>query len=102
MEIQVSIYQTIQTKWISPSNFRGTRIKAKTASGISIVRGYDYSLNIGANHAKVARELQEKMKWVGETYGNLVGGQNTDGSFTWIMTGKTVIFSSDFLQKVGD
>lgn len=85
--IEISVFQTIQTKWISPTNFKGTRIKAKTASGIAIIRSYDYSLNIGENHAKGARELQEKMDWAKDAYGNLIGGQNADGSYTWIMRG---------------
>lgn len=86
--ITISIFQTIQTKWISPTNFKGTRIKARTASGVTIVRGYDYGLNIGDNHAKVARELQEKMKWDDGYFGDLIGGQNADGSYTWILTGR--------------
>lgn len=87
MANQVSIFQTIQTKWISPTNFKGTRISAKSASGIKIVRGYDYSLNISDNHAKVAQELQEKLNWTGKNYGNLIGGQNVDGSYTWVLDG---------------
>jgi hypothetical protein len=85
----ISVFQTIQTKYISPTNFKGTRIKASTSSGISIMRSYDYALNIGENHAKVARELQEKMKWHTDYYGDLVGGQNANGSYTWIMVGNT-------------
>ena len=84
----ISIFLTIQTKWLSPTNFKGTRIKAKTASGISIVRSWDYTLTAGENHARVAEELQKKMKWDSDWYGKLAGGQNADGSYTWIMMGR--------------
>lgn len=84
--ITISVFQTIQTKYVGPTNFKGSRIKARTSSGISIIRNYNCGLNIDENHAKVARELQEKMKW----HADLVGGQNADGSYTWIMVGAKV------------
>lgn len=84
---QISVFQTIQTKYIAPSNFRGARIKAKAANGKVIVVSYDHGLNVDENHAKAAETLQEKMQWTGKHYGELIGGQNADGSYTWIMTG---------------
>lgn len=86
---RVSIFQTIQTKYVGPTNFRGSRIKARTASSISIMRSYDSALDSAANHAVVADELQTKMKWQGEYWGEIIGGQNADGSYTWIMAGTT-------------
>lgn len=63
----MSAMQTIRTKWLGPTNYRGSRIKAISASGHStVVVSWDYALNIQANHNAAAKALADKMAWPGE------------------------------------
>jgi hypothetical protein len=70
------IVQAITTKYIGPSNVRGSRIKAKAAAG-SITIGRDDSLNIEQNHAKAAEALARKFGWHGNYFQG--GSPNEDG-----------------------
>jgi len=65
--------QTIITKYLGPTNNRGSRIKAMQSSkgfngerAYSITRSYDYSLEVDENHTKVAKEFADKMGWTGD------------------------------------
>jgi hypothetical protein len=72
--------QAIVTKYIPASNVRGSRVKAITASGISLTLHYDSGLNSYENHVAAAEALQAKMKWPGD----MVGGATKDGyAFTF-------------------
>ena len=51
----------IKTKYIGPSNSRGSRIKA-SANGFSVTIPYDYSLNSEFLHFKAVQELVKKHK----------------------------------------
>ena len=72
--------QAIQTKYIGPSNVRGSRIKAKAAAG-SITLHYDDSLNSDDNHRAAAMALAAKFGW---DYGKWVGGVLPDASSVWV------------------
>lgn len=76
--------QAIVTRYISPSNTRGTRIKA-TASAGSIVMGYKYALGIEGNHEAACQLLREKFGWIGAAYGTHHGGQVANGDYVWVM-----------------
>ena len=54
--------QAITTKYLGPTNRRGSRIKAKCKAG-SITIPFDYSLNTEGRHQKAAEALIEKLKW---------------------------------------
>jgi hypothetical protein len=56
--------QAIVTKFLGPSNTRGSRIKARAAAG-SITIPYNHSLNSQANHVAAASALAEKLGWNG-------------------------------------
>jgi hypothetical protein len=58
------IVQAIVTKFIGPTNTRGSRIKATAAAG-SVTVAYEHALNIEANHARAAEALANKFKWRG-------------------------------------
>ena len=73
-------FQAIQTKYIGPTNFKGGRIKAKTASGISITLSYEHVLSIGGNHAQACKALVDKLNWGGEW----IGAGNENG-YSWVM-----------------
>jgi len=63
--------QAILTKYLGPTNFRGSRIKA-TASAGSITVEYDNALSSEQNHRHAARMLQQKFQWDND----LVAGWN--------------------------
>lgn len=48
----------VQTKFLGPTNYRSARVKAwNVTSKRSVTRPWDYDLDAGGNHEKVAREL---------------------------------------------
>lgn len=55
-------YQAIETKYLGPTNYRGTRIKATAAAG-ALVFDYDHALNLADNHEAAARALLAKLEW---------------------------------------
>lgn len=72
--------QAIQTRYLAPTNSRGSRIKAWASAG-SITIAYPHELSGQACHRKAAEALANKFQW--ET--NLLGGQleNGDYAFVW-------------------
>ena len=56
--------QAITTKFIGPTNTRGSRIKASAYAG-SITVGYSHELNSDENHRAAAEALCAKMGWPG-------------------------------------
>lgn len=53
----------ILTKYIGPTNYRDSRVKAYTESGRSITIPWDDALNSEENHNAAALALQTKMGW---------------------------------------
>ena len=49
----------IRTKFLGPTNFKGSRLKATTPSGKHITISWDYALNIDGNHRAAARACIE-------------------------------------------
>jgi hypothetical protein len=58
--------QAIQTKYISATNSRGSRIKAISASGVSATVSYNYELSGEAVHFEAVKALCKKLGWSGE------------------------------------
>lgn len=54
--------QAIITKYIGPSNVRGSRIKATAQAG-SVTIGYRYELNTEENHRAAAEKLAARYGW---------------------------------------
>lgn len=75
--------QAIQTKYLGPTNARGSRIKATCAAG-SLTIGYPYELSGQAVHRKAAEALAVKLGWTGEHYEPLLGGCLPDGSYCFV------------------
>ena len=67
--------KAILTKYIGPSNTRGSRIKAFDSDGNSVTVPYDHALDSDANHNLAAKSLRDKMNWKGK----LIGGWTADG-----------------------
>lgn len=81
-------YQAIQTKYLGPTNCKGSRYKAWCQRG-SIIVGASHELNQDANHAKAADLLKRKfVKEDAKQYGdhanpwarNTIMGWLPDGS----------------------
>ena len=67
--------QSIATKYHGPTDYRGARVTARSASGHRLTVAWNYALDPAGNHAEAARALAIKLGWVGEWY----GGSTTDG-----------------------
>lgn len=72
--------QAIKTKWLSPTNNRGTRIAASCQAGRLIV-DYEYELGIDDNHARAARMLADKLGW---KWTEFIGGNIDAGIMAWV------------------
>lgn len=55
--------QAIETKYMGPTNFKGSRVKAVCAAG-SLTIEWDDTLNSDENHLEAARKLAEKLRWL--------------------------------------
>lgn len=58
------MFQAIETHFVGPTNYRGSRVIAKADAG-KLVWGWDYRLNPDENHTAAARMLAEKLGWDG-------------------------------------
>jgi hypothetical protein len=75
--------QAILTKYLGPTNNRGSRYKATCEAGSVTLHG-DHALNSEENHVRVARALITKLGWWhnearGDTYGGWTFGGTPDG-----------------------
>jgi hypothetical protein len=77
--------QAIQTRYIGPTNTRGSRIKAWCAAG-SLTIPYPYEVNSGQPcHRKAAEALREKLGWNKPHYGEeMLGGCLPNGDYVFI------------------
>ena len=66
--------KAIETKYLGPTNTKGSRIKATDNDGNSIIIPYDYSLDTYEAHEKAAKRLVEKLKWNEKGLFELKGG----------------------------
>jgi hypothetical protein len=85
------MFQAITTKYIGPTNYRGSRIAAFADCG-RIYVGYDHALNIEDNHVAAAKAFAEKYGWVGSWYG---GGVGRGFVFVCDMDSDQVMFTTD-------
>lgn len=67
--------QSITTKYHGPTNTRGSRVSATSASGHRLFLQWDDACNSGENHIAAARELARKLDWAGAWQ----GGSTKDG-----------------------
>jgi len=60
--------QAITTKFLGPTNFRGSRIKARCEAGTLLV-SWNHALDSEANHKGAALALVKKLGWKGRWVG---------------------------------
>lgn len=71
--------QAIVTKYLGPTNFRGSRVKA-TADAGSVTLSWDDALDSRSNHEAAAKALADKFGWRGRLIG---GGLPTGYAFVF-------------------
>mgnify|MGYP001766509437 CR=1 FL=1 len=77
--------QAIQTRYIGPTNTRGSRIRAWCAAG-SIVIPFPYEADSQqAAHRIAAEALQHRLGWTGDNYGQLLGGCLPSGDYAFVL-----------------
>jgi hypothetical protein len=57
--------QTISTKYLGPTNTLPSRIKATTATGVSVTVSFGYDDRTIDEHIKAVKALCAKVKWSG-------------------------------------
>jgi len=68
--------QIITTKYLGPTNHRGSRVKAThTGNYTSVTLGYDHALDSEGNHLAAAKALTDKLNWQGD----YIGGHTAEG-----------------------
>lgn len=50
----------VRTKFLGPTNCRPSRVKASTASGVSVTLEWDHALNMTANHERAFAALLDR------------------------------------------
>lgn len=80
----------IQTRYIGPTNFRGSRVVAETMDGAEHIRrmycDWEDGLNAEQNHHAAAIKLIQKLGWnrrAGTTYGDWFAGA-TDRGYVFV------------------
>ncbi len=77
--------QAIETKFLGPTNYKGSRIKA-TCSGGSLILSRDFDYEISENHKHAAYLLAEQLGW--DVF--LIGGELKNGNYVWVISGEKV------------
>ena len=62
------VVQSIEMKYIGPTNKRIARIRAVAACGEKIIDSYDHSMTVVENCERVALLLVEKLEWARRKY----------------------------------
>lgn len=78
----MDIRQAITTKYLGPTNCRGSRIKARAAAG-SVTIDYPHALNHDKAHAFAASKLAERYGWHGQWFG---GGLPSEDGYCFVST----------------
>ena len=77
--------QAIITKYLGPTNNKGSRIKASCAAG-SITIPYPYELDTTMAHNYAANQLANNLGWNNQYYGELITGQLPSGDYCHVFT----------------
>lgn len=79
------MYQAIVTKYLGPTNARGSRVKASAEAG-SLTLSWNDSLNSDQNHARAAQALAKRFGWHGNWYGGAIPGI----AYAWVLASNAV------------
>lgn len=76
----LSLYKIIETKYIGPTNFRGSRVKAFDANSNTVTIEWRSELNVEANHLAAAKALLEKIAAKNSDTALQIGGYGSSAS----------------------
>ena len=76
--------QAIVTKYLGATNTKPSRIKATSASGLSVTISYPHELTSDDAHKRAALALCQKYNWPNE----LLGGGLSNSQEVWVMIPK--------------
>lgn len=80
--------QTIQTRYIGPTNTKGARIKATHSGGFkSVTVGFHSEETELLAHKSAANKLRELLAWDGK----MIGGDTADGMVWVFATGEVLV-----------
>lgn len=65
--------QSIVTRYHGPTNSRGSRVSAVSASGHRVTLHWDSALNTDENHTAAALQMAQKLGWSGDWHGGALG-----------------------------
>lgn len=63
--VDSTAYQAIVTKYLCPTNYRGSRVKASCEAGSKVIF-WDDELDVPANHLAAAQALAQELGWTKE------------------------------------
>ena len=72
--------KAIRTRYVGPTNTRGSRIIATDGDGNKVSIGYPHQLSSDNAHQLAAQSLMDKMKWPNKIVGGGFGNDNF-----WVM-----------------
>lgn len=85
--------QAIQTRFLGPTNYKGSRVKAFCRAG-SMSLPWDNSLNSEDNHVRAAKALASKLGWTSEHYKNWHMGTIANDDCVFVMENDEPVFRS--------
>lgn len=80
----------ITTKYLGPTTYRGSRVVARSASGVRYIHPWDYGVDVRGNHTEAFKGLAHKINTMDRQMdGERVGEQDHDGGFVFVcLTGR--------------
>jgi hypothetical protein len=88
--------QSIETKYLGPTNSRGSRVKAAASGGASITLPWAYDVGSEQNHKRAAEALCRKLGWNG-TY----SGGSTKGGYVFVYSTESDYVSERVFNHYG-
>jgi len=87
--------QYIETKYLSPTNTKGSRIKATTSYGKdSLIVPWNYGLELEENFAHAAMKLAKRLGWTGEY---VCGG--SENGCVFVNTSRSIIYNCESMRE---
>ena len=76
---EVTMPHAIITKYLGPTNTKGSRVKATNYGSVSVTISWNHDLTVVENHEVAAKALCDKLG----VNSNLVGGELKNG-YAWV------------------
>lgn len=86
--------QAIVTKYLGPTNYRGSRVKATCQAG-SLILPWDDALDVEANHDMAASALRTKLGWDLNVHGERAGTRKMCRGALPDNTGNVYVFCAE-------